>query len=153
MRKLKNLSFILPVFLILLFKAVPASAGPYTDDLTKCIVESTTMTERIEFVKWMFFAISMHPVAKEYSSVTEEQIAEANKQTAGLFMKLITESCREKAAKAIKYEGQAAFQTSFQTLGQVAAKDLFSDPEVAKVMSGLEKYIDGDKLKSSLDIE
>jgi hypothetical protein len=28
-----------------------AYAGPYTDDLTKCIIESTTQADRIEFVK------------------------------------------------------------------------------------------------------
>ena len=153
MKVIQTLLSILFVVFTISFHAVPAHAGPYTDDLTRCIVESTTANDRIEFVKWMFFAISMHPVAKNYSSVSEEKIADANKKIAKLMMKLLTESCKEKAEKAIKYEGQIALQTSFRTLGQVAAQDLFTNPDVAAVISGLEKYLDGEKLKSSLGIK
>ena len=128
-------------------------AGPYTDDLTKCIIESTTQADRIAFVKWMFYAISMHPAVKSHASISEEQINKASENVTKLLMKLLTESCREKAKKAVKYEGQLAIQNSFQTLGQVAAQEIFTNPEVAKVMSDLEKYIDGEQLKSSLEIK
>lgn len=147
MKIIRNLLLLLIVIIILSSKTESAYAGPYTDDLTRCIVESTTMSDRIEFVKWMFFAISLHPVAKNYTSVSEQQITEANKKIADLLMKLLTKSCKEKAQKAIKYEGQIAFQTSFRTLGQVAAQDLFSNPDVAAVMSGLEKNLDKETLK------
>jgi len=77
----------------------------------------------------------------------------ANKRTADLFMKLLTDTCRQQAKKAIQYEGQLAIQTSFQILGQVAAKELFSSPEVAAGMSELDKHIDEKKLKSLLSTE
>ena len=32
----------------------PALAGPYSDDLTKCLVRSTTNADRNALVKWMF---------------------------------------------------------------------------------------------------
>jgi hypothetical protein len=65
----------------------------------------------------------------------------------------MTESCEEKARKAVKYEGQIAVQTSFQVLGQVAAQELFSDPDVAALMSGLDKYIDTEKLNAALGVK
>ncbi len=153
MKSGRNWLLSISIIFILSSQIATAFAGPYTDDLTKCLVESTTVSDRVKFVKWMFFAISMHPVAKNYASISEEQILETSKQTANLVMKLLTESCREKAQKAIKYEGQTALQKSFQTLGQIAAQDIFTNPEVAAVMSGLEKNLDGEKLRSTLGIK
>jgi hypothetical protein len=37
---------------------------------------------------------------------------------------------------------------SFNVLGQVAGTELFSSPEVAKAMSGLEKYADSAKIEA-----
>ena len=54
--------------------------------------------------------------------------------------------------RTLKYEGPLALQTSFQTLGLVAAQDVFTNPDLAAVISGLEKCLDGEKLKSSLGI-
>ena len=131
----KLLSLFIVVFLTV-SHTVPAQAGPYT-----------------EFVKWLFLANPRHRVERMYSSVSEEQIAEANEKMANLMMQLLTESCKEKAAKAIKYEGQVALQTSFQTLGQVAAGDLFTNQDVTAVISGLEKCLDGGKLEASLGLK
>ena len=41
----------------------------------------------------------------------------ANRETARLFDRLLTESCIEQTRQAVKYEGAAALQTGFQTLG------------------------------------
>ena len=123
-------------------------AGPYTNDLSKCLVESTSIRDRIDLVKWMFSAASLHPAVSSIASVSEEQLDAANKSVADLVMKLLTESCRQEAEKALKYEGEATFQASFQVLGQVAGQELFASPEVAAAMSGLGKHLDEEKLKS-----
>jgi hypothetical protein len=153
MKPVRRFFLTVSIILVGLILTLPAHAGPYTVDLTKCIIESTTKTDREEFVKWMFSAISMHPAVKSLSSVSEEQMRDANEKVAKLLMRLLTESCRVKAGKSIKYEGQIAIQTSFQILGQVAAQELFTNQDVAAVMADLEKYLDGDKLKSSLGIK
>ena len=144
--------FIKPLFalalILFVFQAESAGAGPYTDDLSKCIIASTTTQDRAEFVRWMFAAAAMHPAVKSIASVSKEQLDHANKQTAQLFMRLLTESCRQKVKDAIKYEGQTAIQASFQVLGQVAGRELFSSPEVAAGMSGLKKYFDSEKLRA-----
>jgi len=62
----------------------------------------------------------------------------------GLNNWLPTESCRQKAEKAIKYEGQIAIQSSFQIFGQVTAQELFSSPDVAAAVADLEKHLDGE---------
>lgn len=125
-----------------------AVAGPYTDDLSKCIVEATTASDRASFVRWMFAAATQHPAVKSLATVSPEQLEAENKLTAGLFMRLLTESCRDQTAKAVKYEGPTAIASGFQILGQVAGQELFSSPEVTAALSGMEKYFDKEKLQA-----
>lgn len=124
-----------------------SNAGPYTDDLSKCLIESTSPQDRIELVQWMFSAASQHPAVKNMCSVSEEQSDEMNKKTAALFMKLLTESCREQTQNALKYEGETTLSQSFNVLGQVAGKELFASPEVSNNLAGFKNYLDMEKLK------
>lgn len=145
--------YLVLVFGIFGFYQSAAVAGPYTDDLSKCIVESTTEAERLEFVKWMFSAIAQHPAAKSFSQITEQQQIEFDRNAAELFMKLLTETCRDKAKNAIQFEGQIAIQQSFNVLGQVAAQELMRDPDVVAAVSNMAKFMDEKKLQSSLGVE
>lgn len=137
----------------LIVAALGATTGPvqadiYTDDLSRCLVESTTREDKFSLVKWMFSAASQHPAVGSIANVSEQQLDETNQRTAELFVDLLTESCREQTIKAVKYEGQVAIQSGFKVLGQVAAGELFASPEVAAGMAGLQKHIDAEKLQS-----
>jgi hypothetical protein len=35
-----------------------AAAGPYSDDLAKCLVKSTTKEDRVSLIRWLFAAAS-----------------------------------------------------------------------------------------------
>jgi len=124
-----------------------AHAGPYGDDLAKCLVDSTTKEDRIALVRWMFTAAAANPAVASIAKVTPKVMDEANASTGTLFMRLLTDSCKEKAKTALKYEGPATIQLSFQVLGQVAAGEMFATPEVREAMSGLEKYVDKKKIE------
>jgi hypothetical protein len=115
---------------ILLFLSNAAFAGPYTDDLSKCLVASTTQADRVALARWIFISFAAHPSVAPISSVKPADIESANAEIGSLFMKLLTDSCREKTKMAIKYEGPAAIQFSFQTLGQVAGMELASNASV-----------------------
>ena len=128
----------------------PAFAGVYTDDLTRCLVEKSTPQDKTMLVQWMFVAMSRHPSVAALTKVTPEDVDQHNKQAGEVFMRLLTDTCVENSKKAVKYEGAMAIQNAFQVLGQVAAGDLFANPEVAKVMAGLEKYMDAKKLDALL---
>ena len=123
-----------------------AQAGVYTDDMTKCLIESTNAEDRIALVRWMFAAMSQHPAVASFTIVKPEDIEKTSATTGALFMRLLTETCVDSTKKAVKYEGLGAIQTSFGVLGQVATMDLFADANVMKVMAGLEKYTDPKKL-------
>jgi len=125
-----------------------AWAGVYTDDLSKCLVENTSSDDRTALVKWIFTAASAHPAIQSLSTATAADLEAANEVTGALFTRLLTESCKLPAQKALRFEGPATFQLSFTVLGQVAGAELFSNPAVTQNMAGLEKYVDPKKLEA-----
>jgi hypothetical protein len=130
-----------------------AYAGPYADDLSKCLVSSTNKDDRLQLVKWMFVAMGTHPAVRTVASVTPQQVDAANQSTAKLFTRLLTQDCAGQAQKALQYEGPATIELSFQLLGQVAARELFTDPSVMTAMKGLTNYLDQKQLAAVLQVK
>lgn len=135
---------------VILAQAPFAQAGIYTDQLSQCLVESTTVEDRNKLVTWMFVAISSHPAVQHIATVKDEDRERANASMGQLMMQLMTESCGEHTKKAIKYEGNAAVEAAFSVLGQVAGREIFASPQVAASLSGLEKHVDAKKLEALL---
>jgi hypothetical protein len=127
-----------------------AAAGPYSDDLAKCLVRSTTPSEKTTLMKWIFAAAALHPDVKGIGSVTEAQRDELSKSTGRMVERLLTESCKNETQDAMKYEGPIVFQSAFSVLGQVAALGLFTDPSVSTYMSDFLKYVDKAKVQGLL---
>lgn len=132
----------------LLLASSAVQAGPYTDDLSKCLVRSTTEQQKAVLVEWVFAIAALHPTVKPLSSVSDTKRTELNKSVAALFTTLLTDSCRQETHDAVKYEGTGAIQTSFALLGQVAMTDLFSNPSVAQGLGAFAQYLDKAKFDS-----
>jgi hypothetical protein len=124
-----------------------AAAGPYSDELSKCLVRSTTTAEKNTLIKWIFAAAALHPEVKGIASITTEQRDELSKSTGKMVEHLVSESCKSEVTDAMKYEGPGALGASFQVLGQVAAMGLFSDPSVSSFMRDFTKYVDVRKVQ------
>ena len=124
----------------------PAEAGPYADELSKCLVESTSQRDRTELVRWFFASAALHPAVKPMSNVTEAQLDSANKSIADLMTRLLVDSCRLETEEALQYEGLSTIEVAFSVLGQVAGTELFSSPEVAEGLAGLESHFDREAL-------
>lgn len=129
--------------------AAPALASPATDDLGQCLVSSTNTADRNFLVKWMFASASAHPEVQAIAKVTPAQIEEANKGLGAMFMRLLTESCKTQAMVAVAADGPVAFQKGFEALGQVAGRELFTDPRVMANMAGMQKHVDTAKLQAT----
>ncbi|GAA5315009.1 MAG: hypothetical protein AseanaTS_02130 [Candidatus Pelagadaptatus aseana] len=127
-------------------------AGIYSDDLSRCLVESSTSSDKTALVKWMFTSMALHPDVAMMSSVTDQQRDRANEEAADIFVKLMTETCLAQTKKAIQYEGPMAVQQGFSVLGQVAGQELFANPNVASALSGLEQHMDNQKLSAALGL-
>ena len=142
------IKILISALLLSAIRTTDAVAGPYADELSKCLVESTTQNDRIELVRWFFSAASLHPAVEPLSTLTAEQVDAANKTIAEMITKLLTASCRSETEAALQYEGPSTIELSFQVLGQVAGKELFTSPEVAAGLSGLERHLDLEALSS-----
>ena len=138
----------LAAFAALLAFVSSTHAGIYTDDLSRCLVDKTTTEVKTAFVQWIFVAMSQHPSVASMTRITASDVDHHNQVAGAMVMKLLTETCVDHFKKAMKYESPTALQTSFAVLGQAAAGELFAHPDVVKVMSGLDKYLDGNKLKA-----
>lgn len=140
------MKFTKTLFITALLLSGTAQAGPYTDKLSACLVGQSTMDDHVIIVQWMFAAMSKHPSVAPMGTVSEAQVDKANLRMAQLFTRLLTVTCRDQAVLALKNEGEVAIQQGFQALGQVAGRELFMDPNVAKGLSGMTKYIDTKKV-------
>jgi hypothetical protein len=134
--------------LALLGCATPSSAGIYSDDMAKCLVRSMTPSDQTAFIQWIFSAIALHPDVSALANISPAQHIAYDKKAAELFDRMMTEDCRKETVTAIKYEGGAAVEASFSTLGQVAMRGLMSDQTVAQGISNLDKYTDKSKMEA-----
>jgi len=128
-----------------------AAAGPYSDDLAKCLVGSSTPADKSTLVKWVFSIASLHPALGSVSSVTAAQRTQTDKDVARLFEALLTERCKKQTQDAVRYEGEKTIGTAFETLGQAAMMELFSHPAVAKGLGSFTEQLDQKKLDALLE--
>ena len=140
-------------FVFLAGMAQPALAGPYGDDMAKCLVASTTADDKTALVQWMFATSTLHPAVKAMSTVTDPQRQALNKRFADIAQTLLTKTCLTQSRDAIRYEGLGTIEASFTILGQVAGRALFADPAVAAGMKDLEKYFDAKRVQEVLGVK
>ena len=127
-----------------------AAAGPYSDDLAKCLVSSTSAEDKSTLVKWVFSIASLHPALGSVTAVTASQRTHTDKEVAALFEALLTDRCKKQTVQAVRYEGEKTIGTAFEVLGQAAMMELFADPAVAKGLGAFTEHLDQKKLESLL---
>jgi hypothetical protein len=131
-----------------LMGSADALAGPYADDMAKCLVNSTAPADRSTFVKWFFTAIALQPDVRSMASVTDTQRNEINRQVGELFNRMLFDTCRIETERALRYEGPQTLQYAFQVFGQAAARELVGNPSVAADLAGVSKFVDAQRLRS-----
>ena len=133
---------------LLLLAAAPACAGPYSDDMGRCLVSSTSVKDKTDLVRWIFANAALHPDVGNIASVSAKERESINRLAGGLVERLLTDTCRKQTQDALRYEGQIALQLSFQVLGQVAMQELMSNPAVGKGFGELDRFMDQKKIRA-----
>ena len=59
-----------------------AIAGPTVEQLSNCLVKSTTAADKTTVLQWTFVALSAHPELKKFSNVNEAQRTQLDKNLA-----------------------------------------------------------------------
>ena len=143
----KHLLAFLVAVLATLAPAV-AHGGIYSDGLARCLVERTSDEDKILLARWVFTVIAVHPGVVSLAAVDEREKGEVVEGTAELFETLLTESCRDEASKAVRYEGPEALGGSFRVLGEIAMTTLLSHPGVQAETQNFTKFVDLPKLEA-----
>jgi hypothetical protein len=130
-----------------LFLTMSAQAGPYADDMGRCLVRETGQAERTAIMKWLFAAMALHPEVQSMSTIDAAAREAINRDVGTLFQRLLVESCRSESSLAIKNEGALALQSAFSVLGQVAMRELMANPDVNAGLGELEKYVDQKRIE------
>jgi hypothetical protein len=119
-----------------------AHAGPASDALGQCVVESTTGRDRVAFVRWMFGAIALHPQVASMSKVTPADNLNLAKETGALIDRLILKDCRDEALQTVRDEGSDGLMASFRTFGEVAMQELMNNAAVNKQFEAISEHVD-----------
>lgn len=123
-----------------------ANAGQTVDQLSQCLVKSTTAADKTAVLQWTFVALSAHPELKKFSNVNEEQRTQLDKNLAQTLQRILTEQCSTQTQAVIKAEGLQAVGESFQELGSITGEEILKTPEVKDQLKGVVRYIDLNKL-------
>lgn len=123
-----------------------AVAGPTVQQLSDCLVKSTTATDKTTVLQWTFSALSTHPDLKGFSNVTAEQRTALDQKLAQVLQRVIVEQCATQTKAVIQAEGIQAVGDSFQELGRISGEEILKNPEVNKQLKGVVRYIDLNKL-------
>jgi hypothetical protein len=127
-----------------------AMAGPFGDDMAKCLVKSASTEDRSLLIRWIFSEITLHPDLASMTSVTPAQRDELSRSAGALFQRLLIESCKTETQLAIKNEGAKTMEYAFQILGEVAMQGIISNPKVVAGVAEITKGVDQEKLKAAL---
>jgi|TARA_B100001741_G_C16339319_1_gene498750 hypothetical protein len=141
---------ILYIFTVLTFLSnipnKPVFAGPFGDEMAKCLVTSTNKRDRTKLIKWIFRVYGDHPEVSYMIDLSDREKKVIDKDVANIFTRLLSEDCIDETKKALDYEGDNVMFNAFQILGQVAAQGFNNNPDVMKSINKFVEMIDYEKL-------
>lgn len=138
------------VFAAGVLAALPVRAGEAADRLSKCLADSATAADRTVLVRWMFGALSAHPDLDDLVAPGGAQRAEAERDAAAVFERLIAQDCAAASRDAIAREGTEGYGSGFETLGELAMEGFVGHPHVQASMEGMVSRIDSQKILKAL---
>jgi len=123
-----------------------ALAGPTVDQLSNCLINPTTPTDKTVVLQWTFVALGNHPDLKAFSNVTATQKEALDKNLATVLQRILVEQCSAQTKAVIQTEGLQAVGDSFQELGSITGEEILKTPEIKQQLNGVLKYVDLNKL-------
>ncbi|MGO1063198.1 hypothetical protein [Acinetobacter lwoffii] len=121
-------------------------AGPTVNQLSDCLMKSTTVTDKTTVLQWTFVALGNHPDLKAFSNVTASQKEALDKNLATVLQRILVEQCSAQTKAVIQAEGLQAVGDSFQELGRTTGEAIVKNPEVNQQLKGVLRYVDLNKM-------
>lgn len=64
---------ILSAILLTCLLSSNALSGPFSDDLSRCLLKKTNDTDKVLLMQWIFVAISKHPDVNNFTSISKKK--------------------------------------------------------------------------------
>jgi hypothetical protein len=125
---MRRIAFALLAFGFVEF-AAPASAGVFSDDLSRCLVNKTTDYDQRQLKRWMFSAFSLDPTLAPLARIDPQQRVQIRSAATAIYNRLLVSDCRKEAVAALKNEGSNALVPAFGVLGRATAQQIFKFPQ------------------------
>ena len=126
--------------------AMVTQASPAQDQLSQCLLASTTAADKTTVLQWTFAALGQHPDLKAMSQVSAEQKTQLDQHLAQVLQRIVFEQCTAQAKAVIQADGVKGVSESFQALGEVTGEEILKEPEIKNQLNGVLKYMDMNKL-------
>lgn len=137
----------LALLTLIMFGSTQVSlASPTVDQLSQCLVKSTTAADKTAVLQWTFSALAAHPDLKQYSNVSDAQKTQLDKNLAQVMQRILVEQCSTQTQAVIKADGLQAVGESFQELGSITGDEILKTPEIKQQLQGVLRYVDLNKL-------
>ena len=139
-------------FFVFSMSFLMASAhGSEINKLSTCLADNTSGKDRRDLATWVFFAMSAHPeMTPHMKPETEAAVLVSNFRAGQLFNRLMNETCLNEMRSVTKAIGPQGIETAFKTLGELAMRELMSNPQVNKRFGDVYKFIDLPALEKAL---
>lgn len=125
-------------------------AGVPTNPLGQCMVAKTTGEDRIAVARWMLAALVSAPKVADLSNVDTARKTAADKGMADVFTRLVTVDCADLARPLLLARDKGAFETAGGTLGEIAVKELLTDPKATAALTDYVKLLDWSRFEAFL---
>ena len=125
----------------------PILAGPFEDDMSRCLVLATSSKDNSLLGRWLVRVYGEHSDSKDLTNLSAYKKEVIDRDVARLFTRLLSEDCKVETQKALKFEGDGVMFNAFRVLGEVAGKELIEDKNVSKAINKFSEYVDYEKLK------
>lgn len=137
------------VISLLLLTSQLTRASDSVDQLSQCLLTSTTAADKSIVLQWTFVALSAHPDLQAYSQVTTEQRDRLDQNLAQVLQRILLEQCANETKTVIQNDGIQAVGSSFQALGQETGAQILKTPEIKEQYKGVLRYLDWGKLTTT----
>lgn len=127
-------------------------AGTPTDVLGGCLVDHLNGKERKNLAKWIFFSMAAHPEIKKYLNASPKNIVASDKFVGALISRLLTKDCAKELKSAYNSDPKSV-EKAFGLVGRVAMRELMSNQNVMKALTGYVKYADQKKINGIIGVK
>ena len=131
--------------LLLLFFPNTSSAGPYKDDLIRCVGDSLTENDKNNFAFFIALSFSRLPEMRDIFFLDEIRKDKIIRDYATSLDRLIILDCRSQSENVVKFEGPNELASAANMMGQIALREKLADPAVVELFDEMEEYVSTDE--------